>query len=63
MSFDVIDPGDDWNEQERQISARRMAQYSAEAIAAAREVTRKYVLFPELKTVLAAFDRVYCAFH
>lgn len=59
MSFDVIDPGDDWNEQERQISARRMAQYSAEAIAAARDVTRKYVLFPELKTVLAAFDRVY----
>lgn len=59
MAFDVMDPGDDWSEEERQIRARRMAMYSVKAVAAAREVTRKYVLFPELKAVLAAFDRVY----
>lgn len=59
MSLDVIDPGDDWSEEERQIRARRMTMYSIEAIAMARDVARKYILFPELKTALAAFDRVY----
>jgi Cdc6-like AAA superfamily ATPase len=59
MSLDVIDPGDDWSDEERQIRARRMAMYSIKAIATAREVARKYILFPELKTALAAFDRVY----
>jgi len=59
MSLDVIDPGDDWNEEERQIRARRMTMYSVKAVITAREVARKYVLFPDLKMVLAAFDRVY----
>lgn len=59
MSFDVVDPGDEWNEEERQIRARRMTMYSATAIATAREVARKYILFPELKAVLASFDRAY----
>lgn len=59
MDIDVIDSSDDWGEQERLIKARRLAQYSSEAIAAAHQVTRKYVMFPELKTVLTAFDRVY----
>jgi len=59
MSLDVIDPGNDGSEEERQIRARRMAMYSVKAIATAREVARKYILFPELKTALAAFDRAY----
>ncbi|KQV88066.1 TniB family NTP-binding protein [Pelomonas sp. Root1237] len=59
MSIDVIDPGDDWNEEERQIRARQMAMYSVKALAVGREVARKYILFPDLKTVLAAFDRAY----
>lgn len=59
MSLDVIDPGDDWSDEERQIRARRMAMYSIKAITTAREVARKYILFPELKAVLTSFDRVY----
>lgn len=59
MSIDVIDPGDDWNDEERQIRARQMAMYSANALAVGREVARKYILFPDLKKVLAAFDRAY----
>lgn len=59
MTLDVIDPGDDWSDEERQIRARRMAMYSIKAVTTAREVARKYILFPELKAVLAAFDRVY----
>jgi len=59
MTFDVVDPGDDWSEDERQIQVRRMTMYSAKAIAVAREVSRKYILFRDLKEVLAAFDRVY----
>jgi hypothetical protein len=59
MTFDVIDPGDDWNEAERQIQVRRMTMYSPKAIAIAREIARKFFLFRELKEVLAAFDRVY----
>ncbi len=57
MSLDVIDPSDDWNDEERQIRARQMAMYSVKALSVAREVTRKYILFPDLKAVLAAFDR------
>ena len=34
MSFDVIDPGADWSEEERQIRARRMTMYSVKAIEA-----------------------------
>ncbi|WP_377159618.1 TniB family NTP-binding protein [Roseateles sp. UC29_93] len=59
MSFDVIDPSDDWPEEERKVRARRMAMYSPGAIAIARDVAYKYILFPELKTALASFDRVY----
>ncbi|MBL8275942.1 MAG: TniB family NTP-binding protein [Pelomonas sp.] len=58
MSFDIIDPAD-WDDEERKIQARRMAMYSIAAITAAKEVTRKYVIFPQLKGVLAAFDRIY----
>lgn len=58
MTFDVIDLGDDDN-QERKTRARRMEMYSVEAIGVAREVARRYVLFNGLKDVLAAFDRVY----
>ncbi|HEY4081858.1 MAG TPA: TniB family NTP-binding protein [Burkholderiaceae bacterium] len=59
MQLDIIDPSDDWSEEERQVRARRMATYSIKAILAAREIARKYVIFPELRAVLAAFDRVY----
>ena len=58
MTFDVIDP-EDWNDEERKVQARRMAMYSMTAIAAAKEVTRKYVIFPQLKNVLTSFDRIY----
>ena len=58
MTFEVIDP-EDWGDEERKVQARRMAMYSMEAIAAAREVTRKYVIFPQLKNLLASFDRIY----
>ena len=58
MSYDIIDPTD-WDDEERKIQARRMAMYSVAAITAASEVTRKYVIFPQLKSVLATFDRIY----
>jgi hypothetical protein len=58
MTFDVIDP-EDWSDDERETRARRMTMYSTTAIEAAQEVTRKYVLFPQLKAVIAAFDRIY----
>jgi len=59
MLLDVIDPGDDDGEEDRQIRARRMTMYSLKAIEAAHEVARKYILFPELKAALASFDRAY----
>lgn len=59
MSIDVIDPSEPWDEEERKVRARRIEMYSVRAIAVGREVTRKYILFPGLKSVLSAFDRVY----
>ena len=57
--FDIIDTGDAADAEARQIAARRMFTYSPRALLAADEVDRKYVLFPELTTVLTAFDRAY----
>jgi hypothetical protein len=57
--FDIIDTGDAAEEEARKVAARRMFMYSEKALLAASEVDRKYVLFPELHTVLAAFDRAY----
>lgn len=57
--FDIIDAGDTIEEEARQIAARRMFTYSEKALLASDEVDRKYVLFPDLHTVLSAFDRCY----
>jgi len=58
-NFDIIDAGDAGDEEARQIAARRMFMYSQDALLAADEVDRKYVLFPDLKVGLAALDRAY----
>lgn len=60
MACDVIDadfePGDD---DDRAMHARRMSMYSVQALKIAREVANMYILFPQIKTALAAFDRIY----
>lgn len=58
-NFDILDAGDDADEEARQVAERRMFMYSQEALLAADEVDRKYVLFPDLHAVLAALDRAY----
>lgn len=60
-NFDIIDTGDaDADDEEaRQVAERRMFMYSQQALLAADEVGRLYVLFPDLREVLAAFDRAY----
>lgn len=57
--LEIIDAGDAADDEERQVAARRMFMYSPHALLAAEEVDRKYVIFPELKVVLTAFDRAY----
>jgi hypothetical protein len=57
--LDIIDTGDAAEEEARKVAARRMFMYSPQALLAADEVDRKYVVFPELNTVLTAFDRAY----
>ncbi|HEY1396761.1 TniB family NTP-binding protein [Roseateles sp.] len=60
MARDVIDgglePGDD---DDGETQARRMSMYSVQAIRVARDVADMYILFPQIKTALAAFDRIY----
>ncbi len=60
MARDVIDdefePGDD---EDGAMHARRMSMYSVKALRAGREVADLYILFPQIKTALAAFDRIY----
>lgn len=57
--FDIIDTGDAEDEEARQVAQRRMFMYSPHALLAADEVDKKYVLFSDLHTVLAAYDRAY----
>jgi len=57
--FDIIDTGDAAEEEARKTAARRMFMYSEDALLAAAEVDRKYVLFPDLNAVLTACDRAY----
>lgn len=58
-NFDIIDIGDGAEDEARQTAARRMFMYSERALLAADEVDRKYVVFPDLRNVLAALDRAY----
>jgi len=46
-------------EDERKTQARRQFMYSPMALAAAEVAERAYVMFPEFKRALAAFDRIY----
>lgn len=57
--FDIIDAGDAAEEEARKTAVRRMFMYSEAALLASDEVERKYVLFPDLNTVLTACDRAY----
>lgn len=59
MALDVIDTGDELNDEDRDVQARRMSMYSRGAINAARAVSNAYILFPQVKAALTAFDRVY----
>lgn len=47
------------DEDERKTQARRQFMYSAVALAAAEVAERAYVMFPEFKHALEAFDRIY----
>jgi hypothetical protein len=47
------------DEDERKTQARRQFMYSAVALAAAEVAERAYVMFPEFKRALEAFDRIY----
>ena len=47
------------DEDERRTQARRQFMYSNAALAAAEVAERAYVMFPEFKRALAAFDRIY----
>jgi len=59
MALDVIDTGNEPDDEDKDIQARRMSIYSLRAINAARTVANTYILFPQVKAALAAFDRVY----
>ena len=59
MARDVIESDDFSGDDESGIQARRMSMYSIRAITAAREVADMYILFPQVKAALAAFDRIY----
>lgn len=59
MARDVIESDDPSGDDERDTQARRLSMYSVRAITAAREVANMYILFPQIKAALAAFDRVY----
>jgi len=59
MARDVIESDDFSGDDESGIQARRMSMYSIRAIMAAREVADMYILFPQVKAALAAFDRIY----
>lgn len=47
------------NDDDRTTQARRQVMYSPEALAAAEAADRIYVMFPEFKRALTAFDRIY----
>ncbi len=47
------------DEEERKTQSRRQFMYSAVALAAAEVAERAYVMFPEFKRALEAFDRIY----
>jgi hypothetical protein len=59
MALDVIDTGDEPDDDDREFQARRMSMYSIRAINVARTVANAYILFPQVKAALTAFDRVY----
>ena len=58
-SFDIIDDDDPADEETRRVIRQRIFTYSPQALIAADEVDRKYVLFKELNVVLEALDRAY----
>lgn len=58
-SFDVLDP-DDWESIEAKVVFRRRMQcYSERSLEMADALDRRYILFPEARDVLAAYDRSY----
>ncbi|WP_183485930.1 TniB family NTP-binding protein [Mitsuaria sp. BK037] len=59
MALHVIDTGDQLDDDDENVQARRMSMYSPRAIKAARSLSNAYILFPQIKAALAAFDRVY----
>lgn len=58
-NFDIIDDDDPGDEEARRIIRQRIFKYSPQALFAADEVDRKYLLFKELNVVLEALDRAY----
>lgn len=59
MVRDVIESDAPSGEDEHEIQTRRMSMYSIRALMAAREIADTYILFPQVKAALAAFDRIY----
>lgn len=57
--MDIIDPEDPIGEEERKIRVRQLQTYTSDAIKIGAVVSKKYVLFSDLRGVLSAFDRVY----
>jgi hypothetical protein len=59
MARAVIEGGAEAADDDGEVQARRMAMYSVRAITVAQGVARMYILFPQIKAALAAFDRIY----
>lgn len=59
MALHVIDTAEQQQIEDSDVQARRMSMYSVNAIKAAQAVANAYILFPQLKAALVAFDRVY----
>lgn len=57
--YNFIDPEDPVNEEEQQTRARRLAQYSVDALKAGLAAEQVYVMFTEFKEGLDACDRIF----
>lgn len=57
--MDIVDAEDPSGDEERRIRARQLKMYTTAALKAGIAVANRYVMFPQLRAVLDAFDRVY----